>query len=242
MNRYFLQAGAWTDNILTITGEEAHHATRVMRVKENDQIEIFDGQGKSAVCTITQATRTALECTIENTRTQTRPEHPIKLCQAIPKGGNMELIVQKAVELGVHSIQPLITTHTVARPEATTKKQTKWQRFAVEACKQCGQNYLPEIKQPLAFSQWIDTKTEAESRFVAALDPKASHFKKCLAQHPVTGQVELLIGPEGDFSPEEYQQAYSAGFIPVSLGDIVLRVETATLFALSVLQYELSAC
>ncbi len=240
MNRYFLEPGAWTERTLSLTDEEAHHALRVMRAKEGERIEVFDGEGKSAICTIAQASRSLIECSIESTTSQEHPKHPVTLCQSIPKGGNMELIVQKAVELGVSNIQPLITAHTVARPDAIAKKQAKWQRIALEACKQCGQNHLPRIEEPLAFSDWIQRESSTTSRIIAALDPAAVHFKEWLEKRPITAGVELLIGPEGDFSPDEYQQAYAVGFLPVSLGDIVLRVETATLYGLSVLRHELS--
>lgn len=240
MNRYFLQAGAWTEHTLTLTGEEARHATRVMRAKAGEQIIVFDGQGTSATCTIASVERNEVLCDIAHTSQQPKPAHPITLCQAIPKGGNMELIVQKAVELGVNTIQPLITAHTVVRPDAMAKKQAKWQRIALEACKQCGQDHLPHIKGPLSFSQWIQQGSEADTRIVAALDPKAVHFKSLFHKSPATGGIELLIGPEGDLSPEEYQQAYAAGFQPVSFGHIVLRVETASIYGLSVLKHELS--
>lgn len=241
MNRYFLQAGAWTEHTLTLTGEEARHATRVMRAKAGESVEVFDGDGRSAVCTITHADRNKVECAIKVTSTQPKTLHPITLCQSIPKGGNMELIVQKAAELGVSTIQPLVTKHTVARPESMVKKQTKWQRIVMEACKQCGQNHLPQVMAPMLFSEWIGKGEPSATRIIAALDPAAAHFKKTLEKHPVTGGVELLIGPEGDFSPQEYQQAYNAGFQPVSFGNIVLRVETATLYGLSVLRHELSS-
>lgn len=241
MNRYFLPAAAWGGHRLTLAGEEAHHATRVMRVREGEQVEIFDGEGNAAVCTVVQCSRSAVVCEIGPTRSQPRDRHPITLCQAIPKGGNMELIVQKAVELGISGIQPLVTAHTVARPGAASKKQAKWQRIALEACKQCGQNHLPRVEEPVAFSEWIRKENPGDTRIIAALDPAAAHFKKLLENNPVAGGVELLIGPEGDFSREEYAQAFTAGFLPASLGSIVLRVETATLYALSVLRHELSA-
>ncbi|MFK7911379.1 MAG: 16S rRNA (uracil(1498)-N(3))-methyltransferase [Akkermansiaceae bacterium] len=241
MNRYFLQAGAWDEHTLTLTDEEAHHATRVMRVNEGEKVELFDGEGQSAICTVTQATRQSVECKVESTNSQPRDKHPITLCQAIPKGGNMELIVQKAVELGVSEILPLITAHTVARPEALSKKREKWQRIALEACKQCGQNHLPNILTPATFSEWIKTDSTADTKLIAALDPQAQHLKKLLEEKPITGSVDLLVGPEGDFSPSEYSLAYGVGYTPISFGDIVLRVETATLYGLSILRHELSA-
>ena len=240
MNRYYLNTSAWEEGFLHLSGEEARHATRVMRVKLGEQLEIFDGNGRSAICSVHHIERNKVTCAIEHTNHHEKPSCQITLCQSIPKGGNMELIVQKAVELGVHAIQPLITTHTVARPESLSKKQEKWQRIALEACKQCGQNYLPNIGEALYFQTWIEQLSPFDTSLVAALDKRAVHVKTHLEKFPLADNIGLLIGPEGDFSPEEYTQAYTAGFQPVNFGKIVLRVETASIYGLSVIQHELS--
>ena len=148
----------------------------------------------------------------------------------------MELIVQKAVELGVASIQPLMTENTVAK--ADEKKLQKWQRIALEACKQCGQNWLPEVKQTLKFTDWEACREKAELEIVAALDHRSKPITEALSGHSEVSSAALLIGPEGDLSHLEYDAAIKSGFMPVSLGDIVLRVETATLYCLSVIRYE----
>ncbi len=240
MNRYFLPAESWEESTLTLTGDEAKHCARVMRARVGDHIEIFDGKGKSAPCVINAISRSAIQCQIIESHTQTPPSHPITLCQAIPKGGNMELIVQKSVELGVSTIQPLITTHTVARPESIEKKQAKWQRIALEACKQCGQNFLPEVKTPLLYSQWIEQLPNFSTAIIASLDAEAVSFKSIFAKTPDSGDIALLVGPEGDFSPQEYHLAYENGFQPVSFGNIIMRVETASIYGLSVLRHELA--
>ena len=167
-----------------------------------------------------------------------RPPQPvITLAQAIPKGKNMDLIVQKAVELGVATIQPLVTRYTIVQPG--DGKSAKWRRNALEACKQCGQDTLPEIPEPAAFADWLPTQAATPGlKLIASLAPGARPLREILKNHPDTRVVTLLIGPEGDFSAEETASALAAGFLPVSLGDIVLRVETATLFCLSVLRYE----
>ena len=240
MNRYHLPTSEWNGQTLCLTGEEARHATRVMRVKVGEQLELFDGCGKSAVCTVTQAERSAVYTEIQSEKNQPAPRFPVTLCQSIPKGGNMELIVQKAVELGVNAIQPLITQRTVARSDALAKKQEKWQRIALEACKQCGQNYLPEVATPLDFQSWIEPLDIFDTPIIASLDKQAVHLKEHLQKAPFAGSIGLLIGPEGDFTPEEYAQAYSAGFQPMSFGNIIMRVETASIYGLSIIQHELS--
>jgi 16S rRNA (uracil1498-N3)-methyltransferase len=162
------------------------------------------------------------------------------LAQAIPKGKNMDLIVQKSVELGIAAIQPLVTKNTIVHPGEG--KSDKWRRTALEACKQCGQDTLPQIADPLPFDRWLASQTEAHGlKIIASLAPGARLLRDVLHDHPGTKAATLLVGPEGDFTPEETNTALDAGFLPVSLGDIVLRVETATLFCLSALRYEFSA-
>ncbi|MBK1830073.1 16S rRNA (uracil(1498)-N(3))-methyltransferase [Verrucomicrobiaceae bacterium R5-34] len=240
MNRYYLPSAQWEAGCLTLTGDEARHCARVMRASEGDEIEIFDGAGKSAVCIIDNVRREEVRCRISQENETPAPSMPVTLCQSIPKGGNMELIVQKSVELGVNAIQPLITARTVARPDALAKKREKWQRIALEACKQCGQNHLPEILEPRTFSSWIEQLEPFATAVIAALDPAAVHFRSHLEQTPLSGSIGLLVGPEGDFTPEEYQQAYQQGFQPISFGSIVMRVETASIYGLSLIQHERS--
>ena len=241
MNRYFIPADQWDDEHLSLSGEEARHCCRVMRAREGDEIETFDGHGTSAICKISDINRDAVPCRITSKTLSPKIEHPITLCQAIPKGGNMELIVQKAVELGVSKIQALITDHTVARPDSAEKKVSKWQRIALEACKQCGQNYLPEIATPEPFDSWLKNLPSGGTRLIAALDERALHLREHFGAQAPEGDIFFLVGPEGDFSKDEYDAAYKSGFQPISFGNIVLRVETASLCGLSIIQHELSA-
>ena len=241
MNRYFIPADQWKDDYLSLSQEEAKHCSRVMRAREGDEIEIFDGKGRYASCIISSISRNAVDCRVMHQASSPQVKHPVTLCQAIPKGSNMEWIVQKAVELGVSKIQPLITAHTVARPDSAAKKCNKWQRVALEACKQCGQNYLPEIAMPESYETWLQNFSFDGARLIAALDERAIHLKEHFAAQAPKAGVALLIGPEGDFSRTEYDAAFMADFQPVHFGNIVLRVETASLYGLSVIQHELSA-
>ncbi|MGB0774935.1 MAG: 16S rRNA (uracil(1498)-N(3))-methyltransferase [Akkermansiaceae bacterium] len=236
MNRYHLPSEQWSGDMLVLTGDEAKHCARVMRATIGETVELFDGAGRSAICQIESISNQKIHCQIQSQEHLTTGGASIHLCQAIPKGGNMELIVQKAVELGVASIQPIITEHTVARPEQVEKKRLKWQRIALEACKQCGQNTLPEVKPVLSFGEWI-TQPHEGARVIAAIHPQARSMQS-VVPHLAEG-ASLLVGPEGDFSLTEYELALDNGFMPVTLGNIILRTETATLYCLSVLQYEL---
>lgn len=238
ISRYFLPASQWQNDHVTLTGDEAHHCTRVLRSKLGETVEVFDGEGKSAQGEITYLTKDKVEITLNDDHSFSIAPSEIHLIQAIPKGGNMELIVQKAVELGITTIQPLITEHTIARAEQMDKKLLKWQRIALEACKQCGQNYLPTILPVQKFSNWIEIRQSADLNLVAALLPTSLPLTEAFLAKPTS--ASFIIGPEGDFSDPEYQQIIDAGYQPVTIGDIVLRVETATLYCLSVIKHELS--
>ncbi len=239
-SRYYLEHGSWALDNLTLLGDEVHHCCRVLRAKIGDNAEVFDGQGTSVIGEIIHLEKDKVVIR-PSSQPKTSPKHKeIKINQAIPKGGNMELIVQKAVELGVSVIQPLITKNTVARADQLKKKQAKWQRIALEACKQCGENYLPEVRPTLSFTDWVQTQTshsDDQLKIVAALHPDSITFKRVF--NTSFQSASLLVGPEGDFTETEYQQAIHANYQPVSLGDIVLRVETATLFSISIIKHEL---
>lgn len=238
ISRYFLPASQWKDAQLTLTGDEAHHCTRVLRSKLGETVEVFDGEGESAQGEIISLRKDKVEISLISTPLLSNRPSEIHLAQAIPKGGNMELIVQKAVELGITSIQPLITEHTIVRTEQMEKKVAKWQKIALEACKQCGQNFLPTIRPAQKFNQWIETEQKSDLNLVAALLPTSIPLAEVFSEKPKS--ASFLIGPEGDFSDAEYSQIIAADYQPVALGDIVLRVETATLYCLSVIKHELA--
>lgn len=238
INRYYLPADQWCSCELVLTGDEAHHCVRVLRQKVGDYVVVFDGEGKSVRCQIVSADKTRVILEQDQKPVIQQRGLSIHLCQAIPKAGNMELIVQKAVELGVASIQPIVSENTLVK--ADEKKRQKWQRIALEACKQCGQNWLPKVAPALGFNEWLASREKAEVEIVAALDPRSREMATVLGEHGDVNSATLLVGPEGDFEQAEYNAAIDDGFQPVSLGEIVLRVETATLYCLSVIRYELS--
>jgi 16S rRNA (uracil1498-N3)-methyltransferase len=237
MARFYLPPSEWLTEP-ALSGDEARHISQVLRAKPGESITVFDGQGRRALAEILSISRERVAVKLGEIQPSRRPQPFITLVQAIPKGKNMDLIVQKSVELGVAAIQPLVTRHTIVQP--SDGKSEKWRRNALEACKQCGQDTLPEIAEPLEFDRWIGDQNEvAGLKLIASLAPGALPFRGVLRQHPFTTRATLLIGPEGDFSIAETAAAIVAGFIPISLGSIVLRVETAAIFCLSALRYDL---
>lgn len=236
MARFHLPPDSWQGNP-ALTGDEARHLAQVLRMKPGDPVIVFDGHGRRAAAEILSVSRDRVPLKLGEILPSRAPLPAITLAQAIPKGKNMDLIVQKSVELGIAAIHPLVTRHTVVQPG--DGKSEKWRRNALEACKQCGQDTLPEIAEPLAFDRWIATQTDAPGlKLIASLAPGARPLRTVLRENPGTPAATLLVGPEGDFSAEETTAALAAGFLPISLGSIVLRVETATLFCLSALRYE----
>lgn len=228
---------------LAIEGAEAHHALRVMRLREGDECEVFDGCGRAARARITHAAGSRMQLAVLEQLAPLPPMADITLGIAIPKGALMELIVQKAVEMGVRRIVPLMTERTIVRlneKEALAKAE-KWRRTALEACKQCGVSLLPTVEAPQSYAAWLAGQEAPPLRLQCALLPHARPLREVLEAGRAAGQtaLALLIGPEGDFSPAEYAAGESAGYTPVSLGSIILRVETAVFYSVAAARYAL---
>jgi 16S rRNA (uracil1498-N3)-methyltransferase len=160
------------------------------------------------------------------------------------------LIIQKAVEIGAAEIAPIISDRTIVKVDLETaaQKQARWQQIAVEATKQCGQNWLPRVHTPRKLAEFFDAAeadvSPATLRLIGSLQPEAQHLKRILADYSNEHQkrprnVLMLIGPEGDFTPAELALARRHGCRPITLGPIILRVETAAIYCLSILSYEL---
>ena len=158
----------------------------------------------------------------------------------------MDLIVQKAVEIGAVEIAPLISERTIVdldQKEAGQKRE-KWQQIVIEAAKQCGQNWLPQLHPPQKLKDFFAHAEHVDLRLIGSLQPDAVHLKKILSDYAQQHgdrpkSVLMMVGPEGDFTPAELALAKTHGCLPITLGPIILRVETAAIYCLSVLSYEL---
>lgn len=236
MPRFYLPPEAWTTGP-ALTGDEARHLSQVLRTRAGETITVFDGLGRRANAKVLQVSRDRVPLELGEVLPPKVLKPRITLAQAIPKGKNMDLIVQKAVELGVSAIQPLVTANTIVQPGEG--KSEKWRRVALEACKQCGQDTLPTVADPLPFGRWISAAAgSSDLKLFASLASGAQSFKKILRGNPAAESITFLVGPEGDFTAEETQCAIDQQFIPISLGDIVLRVETASIFGIAAMRYE----
>lgn len=247
MARFYIPPEKWDASCWELEGDEAKHGVKVLRLREGDTCTVFDGRGHARLALIGTVLGSRLIQLIpgDTLNTPNRDIPELTLCQSIPKGSNMDWIIQKAVELGVSRIQPLMTERTIARTDAeeALAKQAKWQRVALEACKQCGQNLLPQVETPLTFKTWFKECVPAlpELKIIASLAPGSRPMRDCLEEARAEGKfaAAYLVGPEGDFTPTETEAALASGFLPISLGSIVLRVETATFLGLSALRYAL---
>jgi 16S rRNA (uracil1498-N3)-methyltransferase len=154
----------------------------------------------------------------------------------------MDLIIEKATELGVSEIVPIISDRTVVRldPAEAARKQEKWQRVVIEACKQCGQNWLPTVGLPVTLPKFFASQPIADLKLIAAIEDQAEPLKLILAKRTAPIRSALIcIGPEGDFTPAELNLAKENGCAPMTLGPIILRAETAAIYSVSVLAHEL---
>ena len=234
MPRAYLPPSSWTETPF-LEGDEAKHLSQVLRIQPGAAVTVFDGLGNHAQARVLSVSKQRVDLMLELAESAPTSLPDITLVQAIPKGKNMDWIVQKAVELGVSRIQPLVTRHTIVSPGGD--KAEKWRRAALEACKQCGQFTIPIIEDPLPFAEWLANRPSADLEVIASLADNPRNFRETLKSHPDLESITLAIGPEGDFSPEEMTAALAAGFVPVTLGDLVLRVETATMFCLSAIRF-----
>lgn len=245
MHRFFLAPDLLLDNAPVLTGDEAHHCLNVLRHDVGDKIVVFDGQGHEATASIESVTKSTATLQVLH-RARSKPMRcQVILAQAVPKGKNMDLIVQKAVELGASAIFPILSERTVVQlsEDELKDKQAKWQAVAVEACKQCGQNYVPIVHTPVSPKVFFEQSAPSGLRLIASLQTGSLPIKQVIAEAAEGGElpkeVTVLVGPEGDFTPAELSLSRSYGCRPITLGPIILRTETAAIYCMSVLGHEL---
>ena len=248
MHRFFLPPDQCRGNSLRLGGREAHHALHVLRLKRGERVTVLDGAGGEFFCDVEAAAKDSLTLAVREKKILPAPPCPISLFVAVPKGKIIEGIIQKAVELGAARIVPLLTERVLTQldDDGAEAKREKWQQVAIEAIKQCGAVWLPQVAAPVALKDFLAAKTFPELTLVGSLQTARRHPRKIFSgfrtQHGrLPGGVGVWIGPEGDFTLAELSAIEGAGAQPITLGALTLRVETAAIYCLSFLNYELSA-
>jgi 16S rRNA (uracil1498-N3)-methyltransferase len=247
MHRFFLPPEFCREPELLLTDQEAHHAGDVLRLRPGDDIMVLDGAGGEYRGEILECTRHRVRLKVRQTRRYRRPPYQIILIQAITKGKTMEWIIQKATELSVARIVPIRTERTVPHLEAKADERgSKWRHIAREALKQSGNPWLPEVESPSDLSILLRHPPLTDLSLVAALHQSARHPRAAFdsyqrQHHQPPAKIAAWIGPEGDFTGKELETIIAAGASPISLGPQVLRSETAALYCLAILSYEVQA-
>ena len=246
MHRFYLPAKPGDGNRLQLQGREAHHGLKVLRLQPGDRVTVLDGAGHEFLCTVGQVSRQVISLELKEKRFTPAPPCPTTLLVAIPKGKIIESIIQKSVELGTHRIVPLLTNRVITHlnDEGSEQKREKWQQVAIEAIKQCGAPWLPAVAAPQTIAEVLTQGEPSELAFVGSLQTERRHprewvldFKKQHGRPPRSAAA--WIGPEGDFTLAELSALETAGVRPVTLGPLTLRVETAAIYCLAFLNYEL---
>jgi 16S rRNA (uracil1498-N3)-methyltransferase len=225
---------------------ESHHLVTVNRCGRGDPVTVFDGRGREWLTECTDPGKGGTVLRVKESRQAPPRPHEITLAQALPKGATMDDIVRQATEIGAARIVPLLSERTQVHLDGdrAEKKTEKWRTAAIEAAKQCGNPWLPEIAPLQPYAEFVASARDYDLKLVASLHAGTTTLKKVLAgyaaRHGRTPRRVLwLVGPEGDFSPGEMTAAISAGFSPITLGPLVLRSDTAAVYALSILSHEL---
>jgi len=226
-DRFFVDSPISGDHA-ELTGPEAHHAMHVMRLGEGDSITLFDGSGVEFEARVESANRRSVNLAIVDRHTVNR-ELPFQLtiAVALPKGDRQKWLVEKATELGVTRLVPLVTTRSVAQPSSSALKRLE--RAVIEASKQCGRNVLMKIDAPENWSSFVVNSDQGEHRWIADPAEDSLSLGEAVQTRGATEDLVVAIGPEGGFDESETQAASEAGWKPISLGSRILRIETAAL-------------
>ena len=243
MRRIFIKALLQEE--LVITGGDAHHLGRVMRARAGDRILVADDEGKVGEYELTGFTESSVSMRLVQ-YVEERTESPVEivLAQCLPKGDKLDLIVQKATELGVNVIVPLASDNCVVRYDSkkAQARQEKWQKIADEAGKQCGRSRLPVVMPVQPFKAWLREAAAGQGDAVAVCmcyeNELQQGMKDFLQGQRAAKRFVVIIGPEGGFSLAEAALAKELGIASVSLGTRILRAETAAISGVAVIQYE----
>lgn len=244
MYHFFVERSQIHPESVTITGPDVNHIKNVLRMKPGEQVLISNGEDRDYLCRLTEISADAVEAEILEEREETT-ELPAKiwLFQGLPKSDKMELIIQKAVELGVHEIIPVASKRAVVKLDARKeeKKRTRWQAISESAAKQSKRMYVPEVKKVMSFSQAVEYAGQLDVVLVPyELAKGMGETREIIGKIKKGQSVGIFIGPEGGFEETEVEMAVEkANAKAITLGKRILRTETAGLTVLSILMFTL---
>jgi len=220
---------------VTLAGPEAHHLIHVLRAKPGLMVTLFDGRGAEFSAQVERIERAAVQLNVlERREVDREPAISVTLGVALPKGDRQHWLVEKATELGVMSLTPLLTTRGVAQP--TDSVLARMERAVIEACKQCGRNKLMGIAPPQELAEFVVAPPSGALRLIAHPGGKSLPAAMNISRAAAGGEIWLAVGPEGGFTDDEAEHAVAAGWSAVDLGPRLLRTETAAIaFAVAVI-------
>ncbi len=239
MRKFFVEDSTIKNNKVFISGEDVNHIKNVLRLKVGDNIIVSNGKCSEYEVQIKDISSIIEGQIIQKIENNSEPSVDITLFQGIPKGEKMELIIQKAVEVGVKKIIPVITERVIVKldEKSAEKKAERWQKISEQAAKQCGRNVIPEVSQPISYNQALKILESYDLALVLYEKEKDKTLKEILSElSNIPQRIAVFIGPEGGFSDKEAELV--SRFIIISLGPRILRTETAGLVAVSIILYQ----
>lgn len=242
MPRFFVSKDDIENSTVRISGDDARHISRSLRMAEGDAVTVSDNSGVEYTATLIKIRDEECLCEIiSENPSQSESPVDITLFMAYPKGDKLEMIIQKATELGVRKIVPFESSRCIKRPrEDKIDRQTaRLSRIAEEACKQCGRSRLVEVSSPISFEEMLREAISSDVSLFCYEGERERSLKDILSSNAGYKKISVIVGSEGGFSEEEALRALRAGCLPISLGKRILRCETAPLFVLSAISYEL---
>ena len=241
MHRCFIDPERWEAGCIRPSASETHHLQHVLRAEDGDAVMVFDGVGHQARASVCIEGNELVLAVAAIAKVEKRACN-LSLIQAIPKGARMDLIVEKATELGVARITPVITDRGVVRLDTkqACKRAERWNRIALSASKQCGTPWIPQIDKAQSYRNALRGLSGVDAVLIGSLSEGVRPLYEIveLLRPNAPRSIAVIIGPEGDLTSAETAAAVEVGALPVSFGGLTLRVETAALYAASVLAYE----
>lgn len=242
MNRFYCRCeNISKDKIIIQDKDELHHARNVLRLKTKDSLVVFDDKGNEYAALVEDISIKSMVLKIkEKQKSLVTQKFSLTIGCALPKKAKFDDIIDKLTQLGVDRIIPMLTERVVLRLDKEKKdsRQKRWKKIALNSCKQCQRNTIPLIDPVKDFKTVVEESRVFDLKLIPTLPERQKTLRDVLSAVKPR-KILILIGPEGDFTPQEADLAIKAGFIPVTLGELVLRVETAAIYVASVFNYEL---